>query len=230
MSSKPSSFPNPIGTGSQTTIKKGDKGERGDKGPVGDKGVKGERGDDGRRGEKGEKGDKGDKGDSGDRGERGPQGNVGPSGLPGPRGEKGPPGDGGGGDDGPNNEGSKGYGNEPYLKNEIKIEDLPKWNGEHASALAYFWRILHLASLGEKVQKNLGAWMWKTLEADSEVYQWYTLLSDADRQSMHDDYTEFIDAVKEDWLGSEWVLEMQRTMEIQTFRQKEHENESPAGS
>ncbi|KAF8990622.1 hypothetical protein BDZ89DRAFT_1151860 [Hymenopellis radicata] len=72
-------------------------------------------------------------------------------------------------------------------------------------------------------------WMWKTLEQDSEVYQWYTLLADADREEMRGDYREFIEVVKQDWLGAEWIMEMQRVMELQSFRQKGYESESPAG-
>ncbi|KAF8995144.1 hypothetical protein BDZ89DRAFT_1053007 [Hymenopellis radicata] len=126
--------------------------EKGEPGPTGSKGEKGERGNQGPKGETGEKGDKGDKGE---KGERGMQGLMGPTGSEGPVGPRGPPGPGGGGNEGGDDEVAKLYSSEPYIKNELKFEDLPKWD--------------------------------------------------------------------------EWVMEMQRIMELQSFRQKGYDTESPAG-
>ncbi|KAF9020509.1 hypothetical protein BDZ89DRAFT_1138611 [Hymenopellis radicata] len=202
--------------------------EKGDPGPAGGKGERGERGERGPKGESGKKGTKGEKGEKGDKGERGMQGLMGPAGAEGPSGPRGPSGSGGGGGDGNDEEGAKAWSSEPYIKNELKVEDLPKWNGEHDSAMQYFWKISHLASLGEKIRTTLERWMWKTLEQDCKVYQWYTLLSNADRETMREDYREFVEVIKQDWLGSEWVMEMQRIMEVQSFWQKGYETESPA--
>jgi hypothetical protein len=79
-------------------------------------------------------------------------------GLPGPPGPPGPPGGGGGGP--PNMQGNKpnaAYGTMiPTIKAELKIEQLPVWDGNYDSAVEYFWKIQQLASLGGISRKPLG--------------------------------------------------------------------------
>ena len=110
---------------------------------------------------------------------RPPQSNGNPNGGGG-GGGAGDPGGGGGG--GPPSQGNEfgppaPYGNIPAsIKTELKVEQLPEWDGNHWTAIDYFWQIQQLAYLGGWLPEALGYWLWFRLKDGSPVRRWFVTL------------------------------------------------------
>ncbi|KAF8055008.1 hypothetical protein FPV67DRAFT_1681056 [Lyophyllum atratum] len=144
---------------------------------------------------------------------------------------------GGGGGNGPPNPGGgggqwnsphpNGGWNVPTIKSELKPDDLPSWDGNHRTAVEYFWKVQQLASLGGNIPQSLGQWLWKKLIDNSPVQSWFVTLTHTDQANMRSHYVNFLRGIRDDYLGDSWQLEMNEIYKTQSFRQKGHERESP---
>ncbi|KZP14654.1 hypothetical protein FIBSPDRAFT_751523, partial [Athelia psychrophila] len=150
----------------------------------------------------------------------GPPGGGGGHGPPG-GGGYGPPGRGGGGN-APWN-----YGQLPTIKNKVKAEQLPSWDGQYDSAVQYFFEIQETAALGGNIPERMGFWLWKNFEKGSSVAEWYAGLTSDLKAHMRSHYTHFVDTIQRYFLGSEWKQYIQLKYENQSFRQSGHDKETP---
>lgn len=149
----------------------------------------------------------------------------------------GPPGGGSSGPSGPwgaprgppgNNGLPAPYGNHtPTIKTDLKLSDLPKWDGDFDTAIAYFHKISELASMGGDLPVALGFWLGQTLEKDSPVEEWYMALSPKWKTYMRAHYLNYVETIKYYFLGRPWQQKMQFELETQRFRQTGHEKETP---
>ncbi|KAK0429926.1 hypothetical protein EV421DRAFT_1913704 [Armillaria borealis] len=94
-------------------------------------------------------------------------------------------------------------------------------------AIPFFWKIQHLAGLGDRMSAHLGQWLWRCLKEDSEVYDWFLMLPSEDQEYMHQDQVNFLTGLKDDFLGDQWQQAMNEVFESQRFCQRGHETESP---
>lgn len=180
-------------------------------------------------------------------GNRGPPFNGGGGGPPGPpypgmpyggNGPPGPPfgGGGGGGPPGPPYGGAApmgyppyffGYDRGPSIKQELKPEQLPEWDGSYDSAILYFHQLQEFAALGGNIPERMGFWLWQTLKPGSAVAGWYTALPSALKQWMRGHYLHYVEAIRHYFLGRDWQQYVELQYQQQSFRQTGHENESP---
>ncbi|PBK58678.1 hypothetical protein ARMSODRAFT_983633 [Armillaria solidipes] len=117
----------------------------------------------------------------------------------------------------------------PGHQGELKPEHLPTWDGNPYSAILYFWKVMHLSSLGGRMPEYLGQWLWKGLKEESDVYTWFSTLATVDQEYMRENIVNFLTVIKDDFLGDQWQVLMNDVFEAQQFRQRRHENESPQG-
>ncbi|KDR74172.1 hypothetical protein GALMADRAFT_141887 [Galerina marginata CBS 339.88] len=63
------------------------------------------------------------------------------------------------------------YGNPfvPTIKAELKQEQLPSWDGNHDTAVEYFWEVQQNAQLGGHIPSAMGLWLWKNLKKGLQV-------------------------------------------------------------
>ncbi|KAJ6469236.1 hypothetical protein DFH09DRAFT_1111217 [Mycena vulgaris] len=163
------------------------------------------------------------------RGPAGPSGSRGPAGPPGPQGpagDPGPPGPPGGGGLGGAQLSANGLPI-PTIDVKLKLTDLPTWDGNHDTAVKYFWDVAQMASLGGTVPQMLGYWLGMRFEDGSPVQVWYAGRSGLEQAEMRRHYIFFLQAIKDDYLGRTWQRRMNRVYELQRFRQKGFESESP---
>lgn len=167
-----------------------------------------------------------------------PGGGYGPPGGGGngpPGGGYGPPGGGGngppgGGGNGPPAAGGNtpwNYGQRPFMKTEVKPEQLPSWDSEYDTAVQYFFEIQEIAALGGDIPDRMGFWLWKRFKEGSSVADWYAGLTSDLKAHMRSHYTNFVDTIQRYFLGAEWKQYIQLKYENQHFRQTGHDKESP---
>ncbi|KAF9012926.1 hypothetical protein BDZ89DRAFT_1142712 [Hymenopellis radicata] len=65
-------------------------------------------------------------------------------------------------------------------------------------------------------------------EKDSEIHRWWIVLPKAVQNRMCTHITQFLAEINENYLGDKWEHEMQAEYQVQSFRQKGHEAETPA--
>ncbi|KAF8144731.1 hypothetical protein K438DRAFT_1945360 [Mycena galopus ATCC 62051] len=145
------------------------------------------------------------------------RGPPGPPGPPGPAGNPRPPGPPGGG---PGAQGTA-YPLQgalvPTIDVKLKLADLPTWDGDHDSAVKYFWDVSQKAALGGLIPEMLG----------SPVQVWYSGLPGIQQAVMRRHYLLYLQAIKEHDLGNSWQMRMNSEYKRQRFRQRGHERETP---
>ncbi|EDR04528.1 uncharacterized protein LACBIDRAFT_330431 [Laccaria bicolor S238N-H82] len=178
-------------------------------------------------------------------GNRPPNGNGGPSGGGGGGGSGsggsggggrggGNPGGGGGGGGGPPFSGNQFNPPAPYsnmpttMKTELKVEQLPEWDGNHWTAIEYFWQVQQLACLGGWIPEALGYWLWFRLKDSSPVKRWFVTLPVSHQTYMRSHYLKFMKGLKDGYLGHRWQLKMNSYYNSQSFRKRNHKRESPS--
>jgi hypothetical protein len=100
-----------------------------------------------------------------------------------------------------------------------KLSDLPSWNGDHETAVKYFWDVSQKAALGGTIPELPGQWLGMRLEEGSPVQVWYTGLPGSQQASMRCHYMHYLYAIKEHYLGRNWQRRMNSEYERQRFRQ-----------
>ncbi|KAJ7171769.1 hypothetical protein C8R43DRAFT_1120148 [Mycena crocata] len=156
---------------------------------------------------------------------------------PGPPSSHGGGGGGGDGDPGPNNNAwmrfpyiapGAPYGTlVPTIKPEVKISELPEWDGAHNTAIDYFWEVGQMAALKGWMPEALGYWLPSRLKKPSSVQMWFSTLSVARQEEMRSHYLSYLKVIKERFLGKKWQLVTNLDFNQQAFRQSGHEKESP---
>lgn len=120
------------------------------------------------------------------------------------------------------------YGNFiPTIKSELKQDQLPSWDGNHDTAIEYFWKVQQLAALGGYIPQALGYWLWHNLKEGSTVQLWFAMLAPHQQEYMRTHYLNFLRGIKEGFLGRIWQMKMNKIYENQSFRQPGHEYETP---
>ncbi|KAJ7429242.1 hypothetical protein B0H11DRAFT_2266488 [Mycena galericulata] len=104
---------------------------------------------------------------------------------------------------------------------------LPTWDGNHDTAIQYFWDVSQKAALQGYIPAALGYWLGMRLEQGSPVQIWYSSLPGDQQQLMRQHYLLYLQTIKEYYLGRTWQRRMNRVYEGQRFRQKGHEHETP---
>ncbi|GJF00558.1 polyprotein [Phanerochaete sordida] len=153
-------------------------------------------------------------------------------GAPPPRGPPGgppagPPGGGPGG-----NNGWDGYFRLPAplvarMKNELRPDDVPSWDGKRSSAIQWFADVQEVALNGGYVPYQLGQHLWLRLKEGSPVRAWYLTLPNAWKTWMKAYYLNFLSAVRTYYLGERWQQDRVKEYALQRFRQEGHTRESP---
>ena len=70
------------------------------------------------------------------------------------------------------------------IKTELKVEQLPEWDGNHWTAIDYFWQIQQLVYLGGWLPEALGYWLWFRLKDSSPICRWFMMLPIAHQSYM----------------------------------------------
>lgn len=142
-------------------------------------------------------------------------------------GGNGPPGGGGNGPPAPGGNAPWNYGQRPFMKTEVKPEQLPSWDGEYDTTIQYFFEIQEITALGGDIPDRMGFSLWKRFKEGSSVADWYTGLTSDLKAHMRSHYTNFADTIQHYFLGAEWKQYIQLKYENQCFRQSGHEKETP---
>lgn len=120
------------------------------------------------------------------------------------------------------------YGNfVPTIKAELKQEQLPSWDGNHDTAIEYFWKVQQLAALGGYIPQALGYWLWHNLKEGSTIQLWFAMLAPGQQEYMRAHYLNYLRGIKDGYLGRVWQMKMNKQYESQSFRQPGHDYESP---
>lgn len=82
---------------------------------------------------------------------------------------------------------------------------------------------------GSRVPEALGFWLWKKLTDNSEIKTWWGTLDPVRKGIMKGHYINYLQGIKDGYLGRTWQLRMNLEFNEQRFRQKGHEQETPQG-
>lgn len=108
----------------------------------------------------------------------------------------------GGGYSNPQPQGNIPYGNlVATIRNELKQDQLPVWDGNKDTAIEYFWKIQQLAALEGDIPVALGYWLWKSLKENSRIWMWFTTLPFAEQSKMRTHYLHYLKGIKDNYLG-----------------------------
>lgn len=126
-----------------------------------------------------------------------------------------PPGGGGGGSNAPTRRGNPGnlrndsqnQGLIPYgdtkatIRNDLKQDQLPVWDGNKNTAIEYFWKVQQLAALEGDIPQALGYWLWKSLKENSKIWWWFSTLPFSEQVRMRTHYLYYLKGIKDNYLG-----------------------------
>ncbi|PBK79371.1 hypothetical protein ARMGADRAFT_1040862 [Armillaria gallica] len=93
-------------------------------------------------------------------------------------------------------------------ENEVQEETLAQETEQESE-------VKHLARLGGRMQEYLGQWLWRGLREDSEIYSWFSTLPEMDQEYMRRNVMNFVNVIKEDFLGDQWQFLMNDVFEVQ---------------
>ena len=115
----------------------------------------------------------------------------------------------------------------PTIKSELKQEDLPTWDGDPKTAIAYFWKVQERATLGGYIPAALGYWLWLKLKEGSDVQGWFSTLPSHEQAKMRGHWVDYLKGIKEGYLGRQWQFDIGEEYKAQYFREPGHETELP---
>ena len=105
------------------------------------------------------------------------------------------------------------------MKNEVRAEDIPSWDGKKGTAIRWFADIQEVAGNGRYVPWQIGQHLWLQLEEGSPVRTWYQFLTQDWKTWMKRHYLNFLYAVRQYYLGDRWQQERSTEYTLQRFRQ-----------
>ncbi|KAF9000025.1 hypothetical protein BDZ89DRAFT_1147478 [Hymenopellis radicata] len=115
----------------------------------------------------------------------------------------------------------------PTIKAELKVDQIPKWNGDKLKAIDYFHNCLNLAGRGGWLPEAVGYWLWMGFEENSEIHRWWIVLPKLVQDQMCSHVTAFLGEIKTNYLGEKWEREMQAEFQVQAFRQRVMNRKKP---
>ncbi|KAJ7882129.1 hypothetical protein B0H13DRAFT_1890974 [Mycena leptocephala] len=89
----------------------------------------------------------------------------------------------------------------PTIDPKLKLNDLPTWDGNHDTAISYFWDIAQRANLGGDIPQALGFWLGMRLVEGSPIQVWYAGLPGAQQTIMWSHWILYLQTIKEMHLG-----------------------------
>ncbi|KAJ6476078.1 hypothetical protein C8R45DRAFT_934709 [Mycena sanguinolenta] len=129
----------------------------------------------------------------------------------------------------------------PTIEPKLKPESLPEWDGNHDSAVDYFWEDgfcelwdFGCHSAGERFTSLIMVLYSSYSEANGNaprassrqlLSQYHSAGSFSPTQQSH--YLVYLQVIKDSYLGKKWQLRMNSLYEQQSFRQTGHGKESP---
>lgn len=113
------------------------------------------------------------------------------------------------------------------MKNELRPDDIPEWDGRKSTAICWFADIQEVAGNGGYVPWQLGQHLWLRLKEGTPIRTWYTTLTPAWKLWMKRHYLNFLSAIRTHYLGERWQQERSTEYALQRFRQEGHARESP---
>jgi hypothetical protein len=115
----------------------------------------------------------------------------------------------------------------PTIDPKLKLDTLPEWDGDHDTAIDYFWTLYQITNLMGWLPRALGFWLPTRLKEGSSVQLWFFTLPAARQQEMRNHYLVYLQVIKDKYLGKKWCLKMNVKYEGQKFRKPGHDKESP---
>ncbi|KAL1724912.1 hypothetical protein EV714DRAFT_278050 [Schizophyllum commune] len=121
------------------------------------------------------------------------------------------------------------YGNVlPTINPVLKSSDVPSWNGDKSTAVAYFWRINRIARGGGYLPEALGYWLWQKLQEGSSIDLWYMTVTEAQKDWMQENSYNWTQGIADGYLGRRWVNKLASDFRQSAFRDdRKHRYESP---
>ncbi|KAJ3474628.1 hypothetical protein NLI96_g12353 [Meripilus lineatus] len=113
------------------------------------------------------------------------------------------------------------------MKQEFKSDDIPEWDGEGSTAIAWFAACQEFASNGGYLPEQMGYWMGYRIKDGTAARNWFTTLPLDIKTRMRSHYLDFLEGVKEGFLGDTWLHDRRMEYKHQEFRQYGHRYESP---
>lgn len=113
------------------------------------------------------------------------------------------------------------------MKNELRPDDIPEWDGSKNTAIRWFADIQEVAGNGGYVPFQLGQHLWLRLKEGTPVRIWYTTLTPSWKEWMKRHYLNFLSVIRSYYLGDRWQQDRITEYSTQRFRQDGHNRESP---
>ena len=109
------------------------------------------------------------------------------------------------------------YGKIPAsIKMELKVKQLPEWDGNHSTAIDYFWEVQQLAHLGGWIPEALGYWLWFHLKDKLPIKSWFITLPLIYQSYMCSHYLKFLKGIKDGYFTSvtHWQLTISHVISV----------------
>jgi hypothetical protein len=114
----------------------------------------------------------------------------------------------------------------PTVKSELKVKELLSWDGNHKTAIQYFWDVQEFADLGGWMPEAMGFWLWSRLKLGSDVRVWFSMLDLKTKAEAKSHYLKYLHIIKKDYLGCTFQDDVNLEYSLQHFRQPGHKRES----
>jgi len=85
------------------------------------------------------------------------------------------------------------------IRNELKQDQLPVWDGNKDTVIEYFWKIQQLAALEGNIPIALGYWLWKSLKENSRIWMWFMTLPFLEQSKMRTHYLHYLKGIKDNY-------------------------------
>ncbi|KAI5886762.1 uncharacterized protein SCHCODRAFT_01105670 [Schizophyllum commune H4-8] len=116
----------------------------------------------------------------------------------------------------------------PTIQANLKMDCIPSWDGNRDTISPYLWAFFELANSGGSMRAAVAHWAWMRFPAGSSIYNWYLTLSEDTKEYMKKDAYNFMDVIKQQYLGAQWMKDMAVGFQLQSFREPKHRHETPS--
>ncbi|KAI5896020.1 uncharacterized protein SCHCODRAFT_01051815, partial [Schizophyllum commune H4-8] len=116
----------------------------------------------------------------------------------------------------------------PTIQTSLKMDVIPSWDGDRRTVVSYVWPFFEVANSGGNLRQAVAHWAWMRFEKGSPIFQWYLTLSEDIKRFMKLDAYNFIDVIKQQYLGPQWMKDMAVEFQLQSFREPKHRHELPS--
>jgi hypothetical protein len=119
------------------------------------------------------------------------------------------------------------YNQQPRLKLEINMADLPKWNGDSKGAVDFLLAIDCFVMVGGLVPNHLAQVLSTQFKSGSSIEKWWMSLKPIRRKQCRLMLLGFINTIVNNWLGDAWLRDLSDKYNQQSFRECKQAAESP---